>query len=262
VRQQEALFKEFENVDLLCDLSVTDRCLKQIKTETAADKSLQCLLKVVRGGWPDQKLATPLSIREYRSLRDEITMQDGFVFKAYRVIIPKSMRKEMLNRIHSSHQGAEVCLRKAKEVLFWPNMKHEMKDAISMCSVCSEYPAAQQNEPLIPVEIPTRPWNKLAIDLFVFNGKNYVILVDYHFDYWELAELYQTSATEAINFCEEQFSRHGICDILISDNASQFLSAEFSRFSVEWKTCILRLPRIIVNPTARPNLPSILQNVY
>jgi len=48
VHQQDALFKEFENVDLLCDLSVTDRCLKQIKTETAADESLQCLLNVVR----------------------------------------------------------------------------------------------------------------------------------------------------------------------------------------------------------------------
>ena len=46
VRQQEALFKEFENVDLLCDLSVTDSRLKQIKTETAADASRQCLLKV------------------------------------------------------------------------------------------------------------------------------------------------------------------------------------------------------------------------
>ena len=113
-------------------MSVTDRRLKQIKTETAADESLQCLLKVVRDGWPDQKSATPLRIREYWPFGDEITMQDGIVFKAYRVIIPKSMRKEMLNRFHSSHQGAEACLRKAKEVLFWPNMKHEVRDAISI----------------------------------------------------------------------------------------------------------------------------------
>ena len=120
MRQQEALFKEFENVDLLCDLSVTDRCLKQIKTETAADKSLQCLLKVVRGGWPDQKLATPLSIREYRSLRDEITMQDGFVFKAYRVIISKSMRKEMLNRIIHLIKELKCVCEKLRRFCFGP----------------------------------------------------------------------------------------------------------------------------------------------
>ena len=235
VCQQEALFNEFENIDLVCDLSVTDRHLKQIKTETAVDESLQCHLKVVRGGWPDHKSATPLSIREYWPFRDEITMQDSIVFKAYSVIIPKSMRKEMLNRIHSSHQGAEACLQKAKEILFWPNMKHEVRDAISMCSVCNEYLAAQQKEPLIPVEIPMRPWSMLAIDLFVFNDKNYVILVDYYSDYWELTELHQTSATKVINLCKELLSRHGICDILISGNASQSLSAEFARFAVEWE---------------------------
>jgi len=86
---------------------------------------------------------------------------------------------------------------------------------------------------LIPVEIPTRPWSNLAIGLFVFNGKNYVILVDYYSDYWQLTELHHTSATEVINFCKEQFSRHGICDILLSDNASQFSSAEFSSLAVE-----------------------------
>jgi len=262
VRQQEALFKECENIDLLCDLSVSDRRLEQIKTETAADESLQCLLRVVGDGWPDQKSATLMSIREYWPFRDEITMQDGIVFKACRVIIPKSMRKKMLNRIHSSHQGAEACLRKAKEVLFWPNMKHEVRDAISKCSVCNEYLAAQQTAPLIPVKIPTRPWSKLAIDLLVCNGKNYVILVDYYSDYWELTELHQTSATEVINFCKEQFSRHGICDILISDNASQFSSTEFASLAIEWEFQHSTSPLIRVNPTARPNLQSKSQNVY
>jgi len=49
----------------------------------------------------------PLSIREYYwPFRDDITMQDGVVFKAHRVIIPKSMRKKMLNRIHSPQPNA------------------------------------------------------------------------------------------------------------------------------------------------------------
>jgi len=102
-----------------------------------------------------------------------------------------------------------------------------------MCSVCNEYLAAQQNKKLIPVEIPTRPRSTLAIDLFVLNDKNYVILVDYYSDKWELTELHHTSAADVINFCKEQFSRLGISDVLISGNASQFSSAEFSRLAVE-----------------------------
>jgi len=112
VRQQEALFKEFENIDLLCDLSVTDSRLKQIKTETAADASRQCLLKV--------KSATSLSIREYRLFRDEIIMQDGIVFKAYRVIISKSMRKEMLNRIIHLIKELKCVCEKLRRFCFGP----------------------------------------------------------------------------------------------------------------------------------------------
>ena len=63
-----------------------------------------------------------------------------------RVIIPKSMRPEMLVRIHSSHLGAQSCLRKARDVLYWPNMSNEIKDMIGQCTTCNEYQQSQCKE--------------------------------------------------------------------------------------------------------------------
>ena len=39
-----------------------------------------------------------------------------------------AMRAQMLEKIHSSHIGAEGCLRRAREVVFWPGMTAEINE--------------------------------------------------------------------------------------------------------------------------------------
>ena len=71
-------------------------------------------------------------------MRDELTVQDGLVFKGNSVMIPKSLRADMKLKIHSSHLGIEACLRRARECIYWPGMSAEMKHHISACETCRE----------------------------------------------------------------------------------------------------------------------------
>ena len=123
----------------------------------------------------------------------------------------------------------------AWNVLFWPGMSAQVKDFISKCSTCNEYSYKQPKEPLLNHSIPTRPWSKLAIDLFVYNNVNYAILVDYFSDFGEVAKLNDTTSSSVIEFCKQQFSRHGIPDILVSDNGPQLRSFEFVEFFKAWQ---------------------------
>ena len=34
-------------------------------------------------------------------------------------------------------------------------------------------------EPLITIEVPSRPWEKVASDLYEFKGTSYILVVDY-----------------------------------------------------------------------------------
>ncbi|CAG2249181.1 unnamed protein product [Mytilus edulis] len=69
-------------------------------------------------------------------IRDELTVQNGLIFKGERVIIPKTLRSDMIRRIHSSHNGVEGCLRRVRESLYWPGLKSEVKDFILRCEKC------------------------------------------------------------------------------------------------------------------------------
>ena len=99
----------FENINFSEDLAVTAKRYFQIKSCSAIDETLQMLKNTVLNGWPDSKSDCPKLIRQYWSFRDEITTQDGILYKGQTVIIPNSMRREMLEAIHYSHLGIASC---------------------------------------------------------------------------------------------------------------------------------------------------------
>ena len=68
---------------------------------------------------------------------DELTMQDGILFKGSRIVIPAAIMKEMIHKVHEGHLGVESCLQRAREVFYWPLMNAGIRDYISNCSICN-----------------------------------------------------------------------------------------------------------------------------
>ena len=85
----------------------------------------------------------------------------------------------MLDIIHSSHLGIVKCKSRAREVLFWPSMNSDIEEKVSKCTTCALHQPQNPKEPLIPSEIPDRPWSKIGVDLFELKGQHYLISVDY-----------------------------------------------------------------------------------
>ena len=86
---------------------------------------------------------------------------------------------------------------------------------------------------LIP-EMPTEPWQNVGTDLFHVNGKDFLLVNDYHSNYPEVAQLSSTSASAVITRMKSIFGRHGIPQIVQSDNGPQYSSQEFHMFAEEY----------------------------
>ena len=84
---------------------------------------------------------------------------------------------------------------------------------------------------MIASELPQRPGQKVASDLFEIKGQKYLLVVDYFSRYVEVANLTSTTAQTVINHLKSIFSRHGIPKRLISDNGPQYSSCEFTNFA-------------------------------
>ena len=85
----------------------------------------------------------------------------------------------------------------------------------------------------MPQKVSDRPWSKVAVDLFTLHKTEYIIVVDDYSNFFELRALSDTRASSVISSLNSQFARHGIPNIVRSDNGSQFSSLDFKTFARE-----------------------------
>ena len=170
--------KDAESVNMTQYILMSEETQTRMQRATEEDEDLRDLKTVIRHGWPLRKEDVPVKVRDYFPFRDELTMQNGLIFKGERLVIPTSLREEMTEKLHSSHIGIQGCLRRARETLYWPGMNKKVEDYIAKCSTCNSYQSEQAKEPMLSHHIPTRPWEKVGMDLFELNNRDFLITVD------------------------------------------------------------------------------------
>ena len=211
-------------------LPISEPQLAEIQRETAADSVLQCLTQIILQGWPDQKEVLLSEFHPYFIVRDELTAQDGILFKGLRCVIPLSLRPKIRERLHGAHTGVEGCLPRARETVYWPGMNADLRDYRAKCDVCATYQKDQQKEPLISHKIPNRPWETVGCDIFHFEDRDYLCAVDYYSSYFEIDQLKDRTGNEVIGTLKRHFSTHGIPNRLQTENGPPYISREFQQF--------------------------------
>ena len=76
---------------------------------------------------------------------------------------------------------------------------------------------------------------KVVTDLFTLNKSEYLIIVDYHSRFFEVAKLPDTKTNTVIIRMKSAFARHGVPSEVISDNDPQYSSKEFEFFTKKWE---------------------------
>ncbi|KAK0137820.1 hypothetical protein N1851_025993 [Merluccius polli] len=139
---------------IMTSLPVSIERTEQIRKETAMDETMTELKKIISRGWPEHKSDCPLRVQDYWTYRTELSVVDDIVFKGNKFVIPSSMRKDMLRKIHEGHMGEETCKGKPREVMYWPRMNQDIGHATASCEICLTYRPKQQAEPLLTYPVP------------------------------------------------------------------------------------------------------------
>ena len=136
------------------------------------------------------------------------------------------MRIDVLDRLHDAHQGIKKCRERAKTSVWWPGLSQQLKEVVKKCPTCIKE-RVDPAEPVILSELPDRPWQKVAADLFVLRRHPYLLVIDCFSRYVEVAKLSRTTSPDVTAHLQSMFARHGIPERLINDNGLQFSSISF-----------------------------------
>lgn len=202
--------------------------------EIEVDEEMQLLKKIIEQGWPIEKALVPDLIKTYFTYKEEMNIVDGLIFKGQRLVIPKKLRKEMIEKVHYTHLGLEKCKNRAREILYWPTMNNEIENAIQNCKSCIKFKRANVKEPMIARDIPGGPWEVLGLDVFNYKDSEWLLVVDYYSKYIEVIKLENLMANTIIEKLKSIFARFGSPETIYSDNGTHFNNALFRRFADEW----------------------------
>ena len=210
-------------------LPASSHRLEEFCAAQAADSVCLTLFDYCRNGWP-AKHNIPVELRPFWQNRGLLTTHNNLLLCGPRIVIPVTLQREILSKIHDGHQGIQKCRLRANISVWWPGIAKQIKDIVEHCPTCTRA-SATKKEPLIPSELPEYPWQKLGTDIFFLNGTHYLVVVDYFSKYLEVIKLGTTTSRSVIDGLKAMFSRHGIPETVISDNGPQFSSHEFSVFA-------------------------------
>ncbi|KAI4879138.1 hypothetical protein NFI96_009333 [Prochilodus magdalenae] len=118
--------------------------------------------------------------------------------------------------------------------MFWLSIYSDIERIVSQCAPCHALKPHQMREPLHLHDIPDLPWTTTAANIFEWQGKEHLVLVDSFSGWFEIDHLPNLTSTMVIAKLKRHFSVHGIPYKLLTDNARQFTSKEFQDFATAW----------------------------
>lgn len=224
---------EFQVHKLTTSLPMTEEKRKIFVKYVEEDEETALVKRYCINGWPERKNETPEVVRHYWNLRNTISEEDGLLFLSHKLIVPKQLKKDMLQRIHTAHGGMEKCKARARQILYWPRMATDIENFVARCRTCEKYSRNNAKETLMPLPVPTRPWERIGCDIFSYGGKIFLVMMDAYSNWLEVIKIQDKSSTSVISACKEVFSRFGSPDIMIADNVP-YNSAQMKDFAREW----------------------------
>ena len=138
-----------------------------------------------------------------------------------KIYIPAEARKDTLNALHEGHCGFNKTLNTAREIYFWPSMKHDIKAMIERCEACQSLRPSKPTEQFIHTTAKF-PMEMISIDLFHVGRKNFVVIADRYSGYIWVEQLRDLSTKAITKIMDVITGTYGIPISCRTDGGPQF----------------------------------------
>ncbi|XP_062537823.1 uncharacterized protein K02A2.6-like [Armigeres subalbatus] len=119
----------------------------------------------------------------------------------------------------------------ARAYVYWPSIDSEISDFVKACSHCALVAKSPAHVAPIPWPKSQRPWQRVHVDYAgPLDGDYFLLVVDSYSKWPEVVQTSRITAPATIRILRSLFARLGMPETLVSDNGTQFTSAEFAKF--------------------------------
>lgn len=203
---------------------------REIEVESESDSELREIRDhMLDGQWHKTKYT------EYLPVRNELSSIGHLVLRGTRIVVPTVLRGRVLQLAHEGHPGIVGMKQRLRSKVWWPGIDKAVENYCKSCHGCQLVGKATKPEPMVRTELPTMPWQHLALDLLgpLPSGESIVVLVDYYSRWFEIDIMKSTTSEKITEFLDKTFRTHGLPLSIQTDNGPQFVSDHFRLFMSE-----------------------------
>ena len=136
----------------------------RVKHTASRDEEMQELVSLISSGFPASKQDLSPSMQPYWDIRSSLSHLDGVSLYGDRIIVPRDLRSEVLDCLHSAHQGVVGMKARARVSVYWPGMSKSITDRRLQCQTCNTIGPSQPAEPMVSSPPPQYPFEQVAAD--------------------------------------------------------------------------------------------------
>ena len=171
----------------------------------------------------------------YAKIFPELTVLNGVVMLQQRLVIPRTLRENVLLFLHSAHAGTAAMISRAQCSVYWPEINKDIANVRQSCSSCHEFAPSNPRTDLIQEpDLPSFPFQVICSDFFEWGGKTYLIIVDKYSNWLSILKLPKDDSKHLMEALRIYFSTFGVAEIICTDGASVYTSSEMSGFFRKW----------------------------
>lgn len=202
--------------------------LKEIEAAPETDEDI---VKVKKGVYENVCHET---VKTYKLFQLEVCFEGDVALRGNKIIIPKSLRKKILEAAHEGHPGIVAMTSRLRTKVWWPRIDQDAGKMVKSCKGSTLVSAPNQPLPMKRHDLPAEPWVDVAMNLLgPLPTKDYLfIIIDYYSRYKEIKVMRQTAANDTVNVLKEIFSRLGYPATITCNNVP-FSSETFKNFCKE-----------------------------
>lgn len=201
---------------------------KEVAKETSKDPLLRLVYNFTWTGWPTK---CSEQLLPYFKIRHELTIHNGCIVWGIRVVIPQTLRKQLITSLHETHMGIVRTKALARGKFWWPKLDEDIEEKVRSCEICNKY-ANQEPTECIPWPASGHPWDRIHLDFAgPFKGKILLLVVDACTKWIEVFVVTDMTTENTVYLLKSQLlTRFGLPKTIVTDNQRTFTSSEFKLF--------------------------------
>lgn len=207
---------------------------KEVDETAACDEECLGLLNTIIDGFPDLKDSLPERLKQYWPMRDDLYVIGNTIFRGRKMLIPRPLRRRILEGLHSAHQGVTSMMSHARERFFWPGLNADIRQTRAQCKQCMQNAPSQRSEPLAMTPDPEYPFQQVAADLCDLEGHKFLVYADRYSGWVQGAKLSSCTFRNVSQHLINWFATFGVPEEMSTDGGPPFNSHDYDEFLRTW----------------------------